>query len=106
MPIIAKSVKFLNSSRSSPAVKIVPHLIDTDCSSVITDIFTKFSTGVVSKNEISKELKRRKVKNYKGKILAFSQQTLDNILNNIYYTSYLKAEDGRIIKGQHEVLLT
>lgn len=88
-----------------PDVKLVPHIVDTTCSEAIAYFFTQFSTGVVSKPEISKELKKRKLRNFRGKLLTFPGQTLDNILNNIYYTGYLKTDEGKIVKGQHQVLI-
>ena len=88
-----------------PDVKLVPHIIDDSCSEAVQDIFTIFSTGVVSKLDISKELKKRKLINSRGKTLAFSQQTIDNILKNIYFTGHLKTNEGKIIKGQHKSLI-
>ena len=92
-------------NKNKPAdVKLVKHIVDTTCSDAAIYIFKQFSTGV-SKPEISKELRKRKLKNYRGKLLTFPGQTIDNILNNLYYTGYLKTEEGKIIKGQHDPLI-
>jgi hypothetical protein len=69
-------------------VRLVPHVADATCSDAIVYFFKQFSTGVVSKPELSKELRKRKLRNFHGKLLTFPVQTLDNILGNIYLFDY------------------
>lgn len=86
-------------------VKLIPHVIDDTCSEVIKELFTRYSTGVITKAEISRELNKRKIKNYKGKVLKFSQTTIQTLLGNQYYIALLKHKDGRLIKGLHVSLI-
>ena len=86
-------------------VKLSPHIVDRSCADAIIYIFVRFSSGVVSKNTIRKELNKRKIRNHRGKLLKFSVQTIDNILNNIYFTGNLKDETGKIIEGKHDPLI-
>lgn len=86
-------------------VKLSPHVLDSNCSQAVKDIFLKYSAGLSSKTEIANEFNKRRLKNYKGKALEFPNETIHNILNNIYYTGYVKHQDGRLIKGKHEALI-
>ena len=89
-----------------PGVKLTSHVIDETCSAVIKEIFERYSTGSITRAEISRELRKRKIKNYKGNVLQFTETTLHTILNNIYYMGFLKHKDGRIIKGSHRPLVS
>ncbi len=88
-----------------PDVKLTPHIIDRTCADAVIYIFVRFSSGVVSKNTIRKELNKRKIRNHRDKLLKFSVQTIDNILNNVYYTGNLKDETGKIVEGKHDGLI-
>lgn len=96
---------YMPDPNKPPDVKLVKHIIDTTCSAAAVEIFTKFSTGIISKPQLTKEFRKRKLRNYRGKLLTFPGQTIDNILNNIYYAGYLKTEEGKIMRGQHDPLI-
>ncbi len=98
-------IGYMTDPNKPADVRLVPHVPDPVCSEVIPYIFTQFSTGVVSKPELSRELKKRKLRNFRGKLLTFSVQTLDNILGNIYYPGYLKTNEGKIVEGKHKPLI-
>lgn len=96
---------YMPDPKKPPDIKLVRHIFDTTCSAAVVEIFTKFSTGLISKPQLTKEFRKRKLRNYRGKLLTFPGQTIENMLNNIYYTGYLKTEEGRIIRGQHDPLI-
>jgi site-specific DNA recombinase len=89
-----------------PGVKLSPRIIDNTCCNEIVSLFERYSTGLYTKADLAKEYSKKEIKNYKGKTLKFSIQTLDNILNNIFYTGYLKYKDGRLIVGKHKPLIS
>ncbi|MCX6706108.1 MAG: recombinase family protein [Candidatus Woesebacteria bacterium] len=86
-------------------VKLSPRVIDSNCSETIKYIFTRFSTGLISKADLSRDLRKRKVKNYKRKFINFSIQNIFNILNNRFYCGLLKTLEGKVIIGKHEALI-
>lgn len=97
---------YMKDPNKPEGVRLVPHLVDENCHQTVVHLFTRYSTGVVSKNALRKELIARKVKNHRGKVLTFPGQTINNILDNIYYTGHLKNMEGKIVKGQHEPLIS
>lgn len=87
-------------------IKLSPKVKDETCWDIVkTEIFEKYATGVVRKTDIAKALQKRKIKNYKGRIIRFSEQSIDNILNNIFYTGYLVNKEGKLIKGLHQPVI-
>lgn len=86
--------------------KVQPHVPDENLSNVIIAIFTDFSTGTINQAELSKRYKERELKDYKGRVVAFSPTTINNILCNVYYAGKLKHEDGRLIDGKHKPLIS
>ncbi len=86
-------------------VKLVPHVFDETCLKEVKEIFLRYSTGAVRKTELADEFSKKKIKNYKGKIVKFSDQSIHNILNNVYYFGYLQHKDGRLIEGKHDPLI-
>jgi site-specific DNA recombinase len=86
--------------------KVQAHVPDPGLAQAVVDIFQSFSTGTVSQLDLSKEYKAKKLKNYKERIVAFSPQTISNLLNNNYYAGILIHEDGRQMKGKHKPLIS
>lgn len=86
-------------------VKLSPFVIDESCSSIVKDIFKNYSSGLISKSELARSLSKKVVKDYKGHAYTLSNQSIDNILNNIYYAGYLPHKDGRLVRGLHEPLI-
>ncbi len=87
-------------------VKLSPKAKDDNVWEIVkTEIFEKYATGVVRKTDIAKVLQKRKIKNNKGRIIRFSEQSIDNILNNIFYTGYLVNKEGKFIKGLHQPII-
>ncbi len=89
-----------------PGVKLSPRISDESCHKDVKKIFKKYASGLYSKAELAKEYKNKRIKNYNGRTIKFSIQTLHNMLNNVFYTGYLKHKDGRLIKGKHEALIS
>lgn len=87
-------------------VKLSPRVIDKGCSDVIKSIFVKYSTGLVSVADLSREYSKRVIRNYKGKVYKFSAQNIYTIINNPFYCGMLKNKEGKIIKGQHKGIIT
>lgn len=93
-------------------VKLLPHIKDEVIIDTVKKIIDMYSTGIYSKEELSKIFSKHKVKNWKGRIIKFSPQTIDNMVNNPFYFGFLlhncKMEgctrDGTWIKAQHEAL--
>lgn len=88
-----------------PGVKLAPRIFDDKCNQEVIGIFKKYSTGLYSKADLAKEYSKKKIRNYKGTVLKFSIQTMHNLLNNVFYTGYLRHKDKRLIKGKHEALI-
>jgi site-specific DNA recombinase len=85
--------------------KVKAHAPDPNLEQAIIDLFTAFSTGTVSQFDLSKEYSTKKLKDYKGRIIKFSPQTINNTLNNRYYMGILVHEDGRHIPGKHKAII-
>lgn len=92
-------------SNPTEGKKLTPHIFDECTAYVVNDIFNKYSSGTITKTEIAKDLSKKVIHNSKGKRIKFSKQTIQNILNNVYYIGLLKHKDGRFIKGLHEPLI-
>ena len=86
-------------------IKLTPHVFDETCSDVIKGIFTKFSTGVVTYSDIAKDLRKRRIKNHRGKVIKFSKQMICWVLNNPYYVGLIKNQEEKLVKGLHEPLI-
>lgn len=86
-------------------VKLSPHVDDDTCSREVEQIFLRYSTGAVTKTELGNEFNKKKIKNYRGKLIRFSKQTIHNMINNPYYFGYVKHWDGRIVEGKHIALI-
>lgn len=86
--------------------KLQVHVLDESCADVVKHIFLQYSSGTSSKTDLASELSKRKVVNYKGKVIKFSKQTIHNMLNNMYYIGKLKHVDGRILDGRHKPLIS
>lgn len=87
-------------------VRLSPREWDLTCKDFVISLFEKYATGVARKSDLAKEFSKKKIKNYRGKIIKFSIQSIDNILNNIYYTGYLLNKEGKLRKGLHKPLIT
>lgn len=85
--------------------KVKAHVPDPGLEQEIVDLFNAFSTGTVSQFDLSKEYSAKKLKDYKGRIIKFSPQTVNNTLNNRYYMGVLVHEDGRHIQGKHKAII-
>lgn len=59
--------------------------IDDNCSSVIVEIFDRFATSTISEAELSKDLSKRTILDYKDRQIKFSPQLISKILNNKFY---------------------
>lgn len=88
-----------------PKVKLSPRVPDDACKDVVISIFEKYSTGVVAKVDFAKELGKKKIHNFEGKWIKFSKQTIDNIINNVFYTGYVRNKEGKLILGKHKGLI-
>ncbi len=86
-------------------IKLTPHIFDDTCCEVIKSIFTRFSTGVVTYSDLAKELRKRRIKNHKGKVIRFSKQMICWVLNNRYYAGLLTDQNKKLVKGLHEPLI-
>ena len=96
---------YMSDPKRPATVKLLPHIIDEKCSQAVLDVFLRYSTGAVTKSDLGKEFSKKKIKNHRGKIVKFPQQSIHNILNNIYYIGLLEHKDGRLIKGLHTPLI-
>lgn len=85
--------------------KVKAHVPDPGLKQAIVELFNTFSTGTISQFDLSKEYSAKKLKDYKGRTIAFSPQTINNVLNNFYYIGELVHEDGRHIVGKHEAII-
>ncbi len=85
--------------------KVKAHVPDPSLEQAIIELFTAFSTGTVSQFDLSKEYAKKKLKNYKGRTIKFSPQSINNALNNRYYMGILVHEDGRHIQGKHKAII-
>ncbi len=90
----------------NPNVKLSPHVPDKTCSEAYIQIFTKFATGLVSMADLVREYSKRKIYNYKGKLLKFTIQNVYKTLNSPYYCGMLKDQDGKLIIGQHKGIIS
>lgn len=88
-----------------PGIKLLPRIIDETCKDEVIRIFERYSTGAVNKTDLAKELSKKVIRNFEGKRVKFSKQSIDNILNNIYYTGFLRNKDGRLVPGKHQKLI-
>ena len=78
---------------------------DLTCCQAIIDIFTLFSTGAYTQAQLASLFYKRKLKDYKGTTLNFSQQYINKILNNRFYTGLLTTQEGKLIQGKHKPLI-
>ena len=85
--------------------KVQPFQIDEKCRSAVESIFRQFASGTVTKTDLANEFGSRTIVNYKGRRIKFTNQTIDNILNNHYYSGILEMNDGRLINGKHKPLI-
>lgn len=99
-------IGYMVDPQRPPSEKLTPHVPDPTCDLIVIDIFEQFSTGTISKEMLSKPLTHREIVDSHGRRIKFANQTIDNILSNIYYTGWLKHRDGRLIKGHHKELIT
>ena len=86
-------------------VKLAPRAIDDTCSSTIKQIFELYSIGSWTTKELAREFRRKAIKNYKGKLIQLPKQTIHKILTNYFYCGFLKDQDGKLIKAQHDPLV-
>ena len=88
-----------------PGVKLSPRIIDETCKDVVIKIFERYSTGTVRKVDLARELSKKVIRNFEGKRVKFSKQTIDHILNNIFYTGFVRNKEGKLIQGKHQKLI-
>lgn len=86
-------------------VKLSPRVFDETCKDAVIKVFERYSTGAVSKTDLAKEFSKKIIRNFKGKRVIFSKQSMHNILNNIYYTGFLRNKEGKLIQGKHQKLI-
>ena len=79
---------------------------DLNCSQAIIDIFTLYSTGAYTKGQLASLMNKKKIKDYRGVTLKFSQQYIDKILDNKFYAGLLVTNDGKIVKGKHKPIIS
>ena len=80
-------------------------IFDPGCKDAAIEVFKLYSTGVYTLNMISRIMSKKKLKNHKGKTIKFPNQLVDKMLKSVFYIGYLKHQDGRLIKAQHEPLI-
>ncbi len=85
--------------------KLTPHVLDDACFGIVKDMFNRYSTGLITMQELARELNKRKVKNYKGRVIKFSKQSIKYLLNNKYYIGLLTDKDGKTVAGKHTALI-
>lgn len=93
-------------SNHLPGVKLSPHIPDETCIDAIKNIFVRYSSGVITVSELAKELSKRRIKNYKGRVVKFPKQTIHQVLNNRYYIGLLKTQDGTYKNGLHDSIIS
>jgi site-specific DNA recombinase len=86
-------------------VKLTPHIFDDICSEAIKEIFMRYSSGIVSLHELARDFGKRKIKNYKGRVIKFPKTSIQQILNNRYYIGLLTDKEGNTVKGLHLPLI-
>ena len=74
-------------------VRLTPHVIDPKKASMVKRIFADYSTGAFSKPSL-------------GTKYNLSKQRLDGILRNPYFMGHLKTQDGQLVRGKHEALIS
>lgn len=85
--------------------KVQPHAPDSKLKQTLIDIFAEFSTGTASQLDLSRKFQEKKLRDYKDRLITFSPQTMNNLLNNPYYAGMLRHEDGHLIRGKHEAVI-
>ncbi len=89
-----------------PGVRLSVCVWDETCSQSIIDIFTLFSTGAYTQGQLASMMNKRKLRDYRNKTLKFSKQYINKVLNNRFYVGLLLTQDGKIIQGKHQPLIT
>src|SRR5579872_5141815 len=86
-------------------VKLATCEWDTTCHQAIIDIFTLFSTGAYTQGQLATLMRKRELKDYRRKLLNFSKQYINKILNNRFYAGLLMTQENRLIQGKHKPLI-
>ncbi len=80
--------------------------IDPDLSPYAKKIFNWYGYNKMGIVEISNKLKKLNLRDIKGKIIKFSPQTIDRILNNKFYIGILEVDTwNETFEGAHEPLV-
>lgn len=89
-----------------PGVRLSVSKIDEACKDAFIRVFTLFSTSVYTFSAFSKEMNKLHVKDRDGNIIKFSKQYVQKIITNPFYAGLLTNQHGKLIKGQHEALIS
>lgn len=84
-----------------PNVRLSVSELDDACWLDFRRLFELYSTGKFNLETLAREANRMKIKNWKGQTLRFYRQRIQRLLNNLFYTGYLKNAEGKLIKAKH-----
>lgn len=86
-------------------VRLTVSLPDPNCDWAFRDLFNLYSTGVYTYGQLASLMGKKKVKNWNGRTIKFSKQSIQKTLINPFYIGLLRHKDGKLGKGQHKALV-
>ena len=81
--------------------------VDTACIEDIKRIFVKFATGNYSQSELKMEFNKKRVTDFKDRIIKLSKMKISRLLNNKFYMGLLEVGSwAREYPGKHQPLIS
>lgn len=78
---------------------------DPNCDWAFRDLFNLYSTGVYTYGQLASLMGKKKIKNWSGRTIKFSKQSIQKTLINPFYIGQLPHKDGKWRKGRHDPLI-
>lgn len=81
-------------------------IFDEKCVNQVNEMFELYGSGKVTQMELVRIMKEKRIYDYSGKLLNFSPQLINKILNNKFYIGIMKTKDwDQEYGGKHEPLI-